>query len=207
LITSSASTTTTFRGWFTDVRRERVLHRRRHPTETLGNDDLSDALASIARSLRSGQSLSAAIVASTKHHPTDVTRFLGRRLAADVALSEACREMLRNENDRDAVMTLHVLGLCASTGGDIASTIDSLVVTLDERAHARAERRAQAATALASTRLITWLPIGCGVFIMIDDANVRHVLFATPLGWICVGIGVGLNLLGRRWTRHLVESS
>ena len=101
------------------MRRERVLHRRRHPTESVGNDDLSDALASIARSLRSGQSLSAAIVASTKHHPTDVTRFLCRRMAVDVALSEACREMLRDENDRDAVMTLHVLGLCASTGGDI----------------------------------------------------------------------------------------
>lgn len=134
-------------------------------------------------------------------------RVIARRLVVGHSLSVICDELVRDESDRDVMMTLHVLGMCARTGGDIAITIDSLVITIEEREHARAERRAHAATALASIRLITWLPIVCGGYIVVDDANVRHTLVATPLGWVCIGVGASLNFVGRQWTNRLVERS
>lgn len=181
------------------------MRHRRHPSEKVGNEQLRDALTHIARCLRSSHTLSAALLSSTTHHPTDVTRRLARMTASGVSLNEACRRVLDHESDRDVVMSLHVLSIAASSGGDIARSIDSLVDTLDDRAHARAERRVQAATAMASTRLITWLPVICGGYVLVDDREVRHTMIATPLGWACLVVGATLNLVGRRWTRMLVE--
>ncbi|MTA28091.1 MAG: hypothetical protein F2562_04470 [Actinobacteria bacterium] len=187
--------------------RDRRRRRERHPRETVGNADLRDALAHVARALRSSQTLTAALVASTVRHPTDVTRELARMVVAGTPLTDACHRVVRDQSDRDVVMSLHVLAISASTGGDIAGTIDSLVATLDDRAHARAERRTQAATALASTRLITWLPVACGGYMFLEHHDVRRTLIATPLGWFCLVVGVGLNIVGRRWTRTLLERS
>lgn len=171
----------------------------------MGNTQLRDALAHIARSLRSSHTLAAALLSSTTHHPTDVTRRLARMTACGIPLKDACLRALEHETDRDVVMSLHVLSISASSGGDVARTIDSLVDTLDDRSHARAERRTHAATALASTRLITWLPIVCGALMFLENRDVRHTMVATRLGWACLVVGASLNLLGRRWTRILVE--
>lgn len=181
------------------------MRHRRHPGESVGNEQLRDALAHIARCLRSSHTLSVALLSSTTHHPTDVTRRLARLTTSGVPLNEACRRIIDHESDRDVLMSLHVLSISASSGGDIARTIDSLVDTLDDRARARAERRVQAATAMASTRLITWLPVVCGGYVIVDNREVRQTLIATPLGWACLVVGAALNIVGRRWTRMLVE--
>ena len=184
---------------------DRLHNRKRNPHETVGNENLRDALAHVARALRSSQTLASALVASTAHHPTDVTRELARMVVTGTPLTEACHRAPRDESDRDVVMSLQVLSISASSGGDVAGTIDSLVATLDDRAHARAERHTQAATALASTRLITWLPVACGAYMFLEHPDVRRTLIATPLGWTCLIIGAALNIAGRRWTRTLVE--
>lgn len=191
--------------WFIVPWRDRLGRTGRHPRESVGNEQLRDALAHIARCLRSSDTLSVALLSSTTRHPTDVTRRLARMTASGVPLGEACLRALDHESDRDVVMSLHVLSISASSGGDIAKTIDSLIDTLDDRACARAERRTQAATAMASTRLITWLPVVCGGYLLLDDHELRRTMIATPLGWTCLGLGVALNIAGRRWARILVE--
>lgn len=42
-------------------------------------------------------------------------------------------------------------------------------------------------------------------FAVVADGRVRHVLLTTPLGWSCVVVGLGLNLLGRRWMARIVH--
>jgi Flp pilus assembly protein TadB len=185
----------------------RLIRRRRDPRESVGNANLRDGLAHVARALRSSQTLSSALIASAARHPTDVTRDLARMVIAGTPVADACQRIIPVTSDRDVIMTLHVLALSASGGGDVAGTIDSLVATIDERDHARAERKVQAATATASTRLITWLPVVCGGYMFVEHPDVRRTMFATPLGWTCLVIGITLNLVGRRWTRALIEGS
>ncbi|MEY3618715.1 MAG: hypothetical protein RL726_1413 [Actinomycetota bacterium] len=185
--------------------RDRLHNRKRNPRESVGNENLREALAHMARAVRSSQNLTSALVASTAHHPTDVTRELARMVVTGTPLVLACKRVSHHESDRDVVTSLRVLELSADSGGDVAGTIDSLVTTLDDRAHARAERRTQAATALASTRLITCLPVACGAYMFIEHPDVRRTLIATPLGWTCLVLGAALNFAGRRWTRSLVE--
>ncbi|MFM8562902.1 MAG: type II secretion system F family protein [Acidimicrobiia bacterium] len=178
--------------------------RKRVIRESVGNEGLAEALESVVRSLRSSRSLIGAIVDSTTKHPTDVTRALARSLATGRTLHESCDRLLTTENDRDAVLALQCLKLCAAHGGDSVANLDSVVATIHERRHLAAERVVQASTAVASTRLITWLPVACGGLLLADSPSLRHTMFVTPFGWSCLAVGTGLNLLGRVWTRRLV---
>ena len=59
---------------------------------------------------------------------------------------------------------------------------------------------------MASTRLITWLPVVCAAWIVSDSPAIRKTMLATPLGWTCLALGIGLNLVGRIWTKKLINS-
>ena len=124
-------------------------------------------------------------------------------------MKTACHKLLddlsESAENTDHMMALHVIALASEVGGDIARQLDCLIDTLLDRSQAKVERQTQAATATASIRLITWLPVVCGVWILSDSPAVRHVLLATPLGWACLTIGVGLNFVGRTWTHKMVR--
>lgn len=183
-----------------------LVHRRDRVYDRVGNHQLTEALESVVRSLRSSRSITAAIVESTTRHPTDLTRALVRSMNEGHTLAEACAERVRHVDDRDEVLVLYALTLIASHGGDAAANLDAVVTTLHDRRHQMAERLVQASTASASARLLTWLPIGCGALLALDSPGFRRTLFATQAGWACLSIGVGLNLAGRFWTRRLVRS-
>lgn len=187
----------------------RHAKRRLMQTNLYGNENLIDALSSISRQTRSGLSLVSALQVSVSTHPCDLLVQLHNLVSRGFTIETSCHRILdslpESSANSDFLMVLHVIALSNEVGGDIAQQIDALVDTLLDRAHAKLERQTQAATATASMRLITWLPVVCGAWIVSDSAAIRHVLFSTPLGWACLTIGVGLNFAGRTWTKRLVR--
>ena len=187
----------------------RQTRRRLINNDIYGNRNLIDALSSMSRSVRSGLSLATALQISISQHPCDLFAQLHNLISRGMALNTACHKLLddlsESAENTDHMMTLHVIALASEVGGDIARQLDCLIDTLLDRSQAKVERQTQAATATASMRLITWLPVVCGVWILSDSSAVRHVLLATPLGWACLTIGVGLNFVGRTWTHKMVR--
>ena len=61
--------------------------------------------------------------------------------------------------------------------------------------------------ATASIRMLTWLPIACTGYLIVEDDATRAVLLHSPLGSACLGIGITLNQIGRFWVRRLVIAS
>ncbi len=188
----------------------RQARRRLTNNDIYGNNNLIDALSSISRNVRSGFSLTTALQLSISRHPCDLFAQLHNLVSRGIALNNACHKTLEgipeSAKNHDSVMALHVIALASEVGGDIAQQLDCLIDTLLDRSQAKIERQTQAATATASMRLITWLPVVCGAWILSDSSAVRHVLLATPLGWACLSIGVGLNFVGRTWTHKMVSS-
>lgn len=188
----------------------RQTRRRLMDNDIYGNSSLIDALSSMSRNTRSGLSLATALQISISHHPCDLFTQLHNLVSRGMALNTACHKILDDMSESaettDHMMALHVIALASEVGGDIAQQLDCLIDTLLDRSLSQAERQTQAATATASMRLITWLPVVCGTWILSDSPAVRHVLLATPLGWACLTVGVGLNLVGRTWTKRLVRS-
>lgn len=108
--------------------------------------------------------------------------------------------------ERDAVVALHVLSVADSIGGRVADQLESLIDTLRERVLQRRERRTQAASAAASIRLLTWLPVVCGLLVLVDSSEIRGFLFGTTGGWVCLALGIGSNIVGRLWLEREVTT-
>lgn len=188
----------------------RQTRRRLINNDIYGNRNLIDALSSMSRSVRSGLSLATALQISISQHPCDLFAQLHNLISHGMALNTACHKLLddlsESAENTDHVMALHVIALASEVGGDIAQQLDCLIDTLLDRSQTKVERQTQAATATASIRLITWLPVVCGAWILSDSPAVRQVILTTPLGWTCLTVGIGLNFVGRTWTKRLVRS-
>lgn len=177
--------------------------------------DLVSVLSSLSRSLRGGHSLRHAVIEAGNQESAGVIHFLAQRLSAGSALDQACAEFRarrttrrrRPSTDDENSLVIGVMELAQAMGGDEARLIDSLVHSLIERRHVRHERQTQATTALSSMRLLTWLPIICGLWIVTESDSSRNFIFHTAAGRLCLIAGIVLNLMGRLWAERIVTSS
>lgn len=124
----------------------------------------------------------------------------GAPLDDDEVLDDAAR---RPTDDAFLIRSL----VAAGAGGQAASfCLQRAAWALRERRAIRAERRAYAAQAVFSARVLSWLPIVFGLIMAATNESVRSAYFGGGLGILSVVVGVGLNLLGRRWMRRITCS-
>ncbi|MTA69042.1 MAG: hypothetical protein F2956_04000 [Actinobacteria bacterium] len=191
------------------TQRQRIKRRLTQAT-SFGNENIIDSLSAMTRSLRSGQSLASSLHQASITEPCDLLIRLAAAINNGQSLNQACNYLIEADEKQnpagDLSVVLHVISLASEVGGDAAHHIDALIDTLLDRSYARQDRQAQASTAMASTRLITWLPVVCAAWIVSDSPAIRNTMLATPLGWTCLALGIGLNLVGRMWTNKLINS-
>ena len=191
------------------TQRQRIKRRLTQAT-SFGNENIIDSLSAMTRSLRSGQSLASSLHQASITEPCDLLIRLAAAINNGQSLNQACNYLIEADEKQnpagDLSVVLHVISLASEVGGDAAHHIDALIDTLLDRSYARQDRQAQASTAMASTRLITWLPVVCAAWIVSDSPAIRKTMLATPLGWTCLALGIGLNLVGRMWTNKLINS-
>lgn len=199
-----------------DVQKKRVRKKRVRRNARSRHDDgkLIDSLVHIHRLVMSGSALDSSIAHAALVRPSFAISAVQARSKMGDSIEAACHRTLNaiSENkrptpeERDSVIALHVLSVAGSIGGRVVEQIESLIDILNEREHLRRERRTQAASAAASMRLLTWLPIVCGAWILIDSPEIRHFLLQSPSGWMCLVLGVGSNIVGRLWLQHEVST-
>jgi Flp pilus assembly protein TadB len=179
-----------------------------------GHDDLVACLSHVARSTRAGHSLEAGIAMAVHAHPCVELVNVRALLTTGRNLAEACTKCAddidakrrRTERDTDALVVYRSLGVAATVGVDVPAQIDALVEALAERAHQRLDKSVQAATASSSIRLLTWLPLVCGMWMLSDSSDVRHFIASTALGRTCAISGILLNVFGRMWMRRVIAT-
>jgi tight adherence protein B len=167
---------------------------------------LAESCDTIARALRGGRSLSAAVVEAADRHGHPALVEIARAVGVGDQLPKAIQRAAARSTDQDVMLVVHVLAVAAEHGGSQAEAIDRAATMLRERWALRAERQAQAASARLSTRVMTVLPLAFTGFVAVTDADVRDVLFRTPVGWSCLTIGIALNVAGRAWAKRAVAA-
>ena len=100
-------------------------------------------------------------------------------------------------------LVVHILTLCARLGGNVSEPLDRAAATLRERHAASQERIAQSAQARLSVRVLTLLPIGFASWTLLTSRDVQHFML-TPVGVICLSLGLALNGLGWRVMQRIV---
>jgi tight adherence protein B len=162
--------------------------------------DYAPMLDAIARQVRSGSSLTAAIV-----EEVDGSSPLGaisERLSAGGSVVDVFAEIV--PSNADLALAVQALSATAHLGGPIAATLDEAAAVLRERAAARAERRAHGAQARLSARVLTIVPLGFAVWSAVASHSTREIYVSTPAGGICALSGLALNVLGWQWMKRII---
>lgn len=104
----------------------------------------------------------------------------------------------------DAHLARAVLRLGISTGAALADSLDRVAETIRDRVELDAELRALTAQSRTSATVLAVAPaIFLGVLALADPTMLAP-LVTTPLGWMCLGAGLSLDLVGFWWMRRLV---
>lgn len=194
-----------YRGSALWVLLRRLLSRR----ETSGAADVPEALACadfldvVERHVRLGRSLRAGILDAHASLPAGSLRESLEHTVLYSRTGAPLEELLAHDRtpyeSQDIAFLLQSLVAAAAGGIGTAHALERASWVLRERHVVREERRVHAAQAVLSARVMSWMPIGFGVVMILTSPSVREVVLFSPLGLVCGAIGVALNLLGRRW--------
>jgi len=165
--------------------------------------DYASLLDGIARRVRSGSSMTSAVVeeidgASPFHVVLD-------RLDTGDSLTDALASV--EADNGDLALTVQALLATAHLGGPIAATLDEAAAVLRERGAALAERRAHGSQARLSARVLTIVPLGFAVWSAAISQHTRNVYISTAAGGVCAICGLALNLVGWQWMRRIIGAS
>jgi Flp pilus assembly protein TadB len=172
---------------------------------------LPGVLEDVARGVRAGSSLRQACAdAATAAGPSAGAAGLATAVAeADrgTPLGTAFGRWAVTGATTDERLAAGALALAATAGGPQARALDGVAATLRERRAVVAEIRAQSAQARLSAVVIGALPLLFLLWAVATDRRTAAFLVVGPVGWACLGAGVGLEVAGALWMRRLLRGA
>jgi tight adherence protein B len=164
---------------------------------------LPDALDAIARALRSGGSLQQAIAEAASGPLADDLGRIARDAADGVRLGAALEAWAATRPLPGVRLTTAALALGSETGGASAQAIDGVAATLRVHLAIAGEVRALSSQARMSALVIVLAPVAFTFLAASSDHRTASFLFATPFGWLCLVLGLGLDAVGWMWMRRI----
>jgi tight adherence protein B len=171
-----------------------------------GDDEIAEWCEQVARSVRAGSSLAAAVVQTSADLPRAGAAFSPavHALRRGRSFADALAEIDQSADPASAVgLVIPVLSACAELGGPAAMPLERVATTLHARSAERAERRTSSAQARLSARVLTTVPMGVLALLALAEPAVRSSL-TSPAGIACVVVGATGNVAGWWWMRHLI---
>jgi tight adherence protein B len=163
-------------------------------------------LDAVARSVRGGSGMHQALRSVTSIagvHTADLNGVVGQ-LDGGMTLVEALAGWRRRRRTPVVALATAVLTFGVDTGGSLARAVDGAAATLRERMALQGEVRVLAAQARASALVVGAAPVGFTVVVAVADPRVAGFLLSTPVGWLCLVVGAGLEIGCVVWMRSLV---
>jgi tight adherence protein B len=103
-------------------------------------------------------------------------------------------------------LAVAALSLGAETGGASAQAIDGVTATIRTNLAIAGEVRALSSQARLSALVIALAPIAFSFLAFTTDGTTASFLLGTPLGLVCVVLGLGLDAVGWFWMRRLTAA-
>jgi tight adherence protein B len=171
--------------------------------------ELPGLLAAVARSLRSGASIPAALrEASTS--PTVAAEDLAEVVAQaerGLPLLDALDGWVVRRPLPSVRLVVGILSVALTSGGMPARAVDGAAATLRERAEVDREVRALATQARLSAVVVTVAPLAFAALGVLGDGRTATFLLRTPTGLTCLALGVALDAFGGWWMSRIARSA
>jgi len=184
-----------------------VLHRRDKRFRKF-RENFPDALDSLARALRAGYPLTAAMdMISSETLPPVSTEM--RRTAAEANLGMGWAQALENLARRIPLLEVNLFSaavqLHARTGGKLNEVLMSLAESMRESISLQGEVRSLAAHGKLTGVILTILPIGITIMMLIVSPDYMMVLFNHPLGRQLIAAAIICLILAHIVIRRIVD--
>lgn len=185
-----------------------VLAWRRKKRLNKFNSVLADAIDMMARSLRAGHSLPAAlgVVASQALEPVK-SEFdeVYKKQNLGLPLREAMMQMLDRVPSQDLRVFVTGVLVQKDTGGNLAEILDRIVSVIRERVRIHGEIRTHTAQGRMTGWILTGLPVVLLLLINVVDPGYSSVLFTTDIGHYLIYTGVVLLAVGGFIIRTIIN--
>jgi tight adherence protein B len=170
---------------------------------------VADLLDAIAREVHSGYSLTLAFVNTAERFPNLAwwTEPIAVQCIRGHSLANAIADTTPTNWTADIALATRTLSVASNGGYGIANTLEKSASILREREHLALERRAQTAQIRLSTSVLSWIPLAICVWAITQQSNTRTFLLSTPLGLLCIAVGLLFNIAGRHWIARIARSS
>ena len=187
---------------------DRVMIRRHGRRTARIEQQLPQALHLQASALRAGHSLvrSLRVMASEIKPPlADEVDEALREIDMGGRIETALKNFGDRNPSRDIDLWLTALQVHRTTGGNLATTIDSLASRLRERSHLRGELRSLTAQGRLSGIVVAFAPLVFFIFLSATSREEMQILYSTPLGLTLLAGGMTMEAAGFVWIRRILR--
>lgn len=182
------------------VRRERRMRRI--------EEQFPQALDLLARALRAGHALPAAVGMAAQELPHPLVRDY-RRLFEEmnygVPVDQALARFAQRLPLADASYFAVAVTLQRESGGNLAEVLDQIARLVRERLRLRGEVRTLSAEGRLSAVILTALPFGVGAVVQAVNPRFLSVLWSDPAGQRMVGLALTGIVVGVLWMRSIIR--
>ena len=184
-----------------------VLHRRTKRFLKF-RENFPDALDSLARALRAGYPLSAAMEMIANETAPPVSGEI-RRTSAEANLGRGWPHALENLGNRVPLLEINLfiaaVQLHARTGGKLSEVMSGLAENMRESNALQGEVRALAAYGKLTGLILTILPVGIAIMMLIVSPGYMQVLYNDPMGKNLIALAIGCLILAHFVIRKIVD--
>jgi tight adherence protein B len=184
-----------------------VLHRRTKRFQKF-RENFPDALDSLARALRAGYPLSAGMEMIANETAPPVSGEI-RRTSAEANLGRGWPHALENLGKRIPLLEINLfiaaVQLHARTGGKLSEVMSGLAENMREANALQGEVRALAAYGKLTGLILTMLPIGIALMMLMVSPGYMQVLFNDPVGKNLIAVAIGCLILAHFVIRKIVD--
>jgi tight adherence protein B len=167
-----------------------------------------DVLDSLARALRAGYPLSAAFELVANEVPAPVSAEM-KKVSVEANLGMGWQRAVENLGQRMPLLEVNLFAsavtLHARTGGKLSEVMTGLAETMREGLALEGEVRALAAHGKLTGLILTILPIGIAIMMLVVSPGYMFVLYDHPWGKTMIGAAIGCLVAAHFAIRKLVD--
>ena len=157
------------------------------------NDQLGDAINQMSNGLRAGYSILQAMDSVATELPAPIAvefRRVVQEMQLGLSMEQALTNMLRRIDSDDLDLMITAINVQREVGGNLADILDVISFTIRERVRIKGEIRTLTAQGRMSAYVITFLPIGLTLLLLVLNREYMMQMFTHTCGWIMLGVGV-----------------
>jgi tight adherence protein B len=163
------------------------------------NDQLGDAITQMANGLRAGYSVIQSMDYVARELPPPISlefRRVVQEMQLGLSMEQSLHNLLRRIDSDDLDLMITAINVQREVGGNLADILDTISFTIRERVRIKGEVRTLTAQGRASAYVITFLPVGLTLLLLVLNRGYIEKLFTHVCGWIMIGVGILLIASG-----------